>query len=224
MNVMFTSCDKEYFDYAIRMLKSFKQYNETKMYFGNIDCTKEQLDSLEALGATVVPLKSIETLETNRLTLNFVDWLIYPTMEHIRYDKILWIDADTLILDNIEELFEPIANFVGHPGRNKKGAILSEHGKARFAGGTWVGTRPFTNLLYQHLEELHNLNVESQALTNFIVDKGITYHILDPSIYNFSRELIDKAEKDKEGKVFYRVYPKTAGFSIKNDGLRGKIE
>ena len=46
-NVMITVCDKNFFDYALNLFKSFKKFNSTPMYFGNIDCTEEQITKLK---------------------------------------------------------------------------------------------------------------------------------------------------------------------------------
>jgi len=207
------------------MYKSFKKFNSTPMYFGNIDCTKKQLQELKDLGVTIVET-DISLLKENKLSFNFIDWFIYQYLIKVKYDKVMWIDADTMVLQNIEELFVGTEDFIGHPGRNNKGPILVEGGMTRFAGGVWVGTQRVINMLWFFIQEIKHQKAESMLLTRLLYQNGIVTRQLDPSIWNFSRELIKEAKVDKEGKIYYddNIYPKTIGFSKNNKKIRCEVK
>ncbi len=221
MNIFFSACNSKFFKYALPLYSSFKKYNkETVMYFGNVDCTEEQLGQLEQLGVKTVNTDKVKVLKENSLSYNFLDWLIYDYLKDIDYNKVMWMDTDTTVTRNIEELFKIDADIIAHPGRDSKGAIMSTDGIMYMAFGTWVTRKKeFLKELSNEVKNLKWLDSESKEIRRLSIESGFKLHQLDPSIWNFSRQEVPKIERDEHG-LYYKVYPATIGFSRDDHGKR----
>lgn len=224
MNLMINACDTKFFHYAKKMYTSFKQFNTTEMFFGNVDCSEKQTAELEGLGVHILATTKIDVFKKNKLSFNLLDLILYDFLENVNYDKIMWIDADTMILRNVEALFDFDVDFVGHPGRKGDGAIITTDNTPYFAMGLWVTRRKdFLKCLSLKINNLHNKKSDRIYIRSAIDELDLSFHQLDPSIWNFSRELVKTAEFDEQG-IFYKVYPATIGFSLQDDMMRGQSE
>jgi len=225
MNVMISSCDKGFFKWVIPMYKSFKKFNKsTPMYFGNIDCTINQLEELRGLGVKIVNTPKISVIKENKLSYAFLDMLLYDFLKGVDYDKVMWIDADTLILRNIEGLFSIDKDFVGHPGRDKGGAKMVDDNFPYIGFGLWVTrSTKYLRMLSEKVSTYRNQVAEGKIMRTLLKDSGISVYQLDPSIWNFSRDLVKEAMVDDKG-VYYKVRPATIGYSLDDKGNRAEVK
>lgn len=222
---MISCCDQKFFGYVVNMFKSFQKFNKnTKMFFGNVDCTLEQLEFINELGITIVESDQVQVLKQRKMSLTFLDCLLGDYLKGVNFDKVMWVDADTLILRNIEGLFNYKEDFVGHSGRNNDGSIISVKGDMYISPGLWV-TKSKT-LLKELLEETkvtEYKDEDGKVIRKLLKKLKLKIKLLDSSIWNFSRELVRLAELDEKG-IFYKVRPATIGFSRMGVDGRGSSE
>jgi len=224
-NIMISSCDTKFFKYAIPMYTSFKKFNKnTAMYFGNVNCTTEQLQSLKDLGVIIVNTEKVKLIKQNILSYCFLDLLLYDFLKEVKFDKVMWIDTDTLILKRIENLFSYEEDFIGHPGRNKEGAIMLDDNFPYIGFGLWVtSSKQWLKTLSDNFMTYEDRLAEGVLMRKLLKESDLKVKQLDPSIWNFSRDLVKEALLDEKG-LYYKVYPATIGFSRLNNNTRGDSE
>lgn len=207
--------DHFWFDMACRMYQSFRRFNpNTLMHycdFGWFTC--EQRSALAALGVRQLTREGSAMVKYK----NALDLLLWDFVKDLAWDRVMWIDADTLVLAPLEHLFCEPLDFIGHPGRNENGLITVEDNMIRFATGMFVvGDRRILKRTYAVALRDPGIYASSMPTTR-IVTNGFTYRQLNGDVYNFSRDIIPLAEF-RDGRISYRlngetIYPKTAGFS-----------
>jgi hypothetical protein len=116
--------DSNYFDYARRMFISLKAFHPAlSLFAGDLGLSASERRLLEALGVTVLRCDRAEIVKSRGLHPTFGHFLLHSFLKTIPWKRVCWIDADTLILDDISELFSLDVDLVGHPGRSSEGPL-----------------------------------------------------------------------------------------------------
>lgn len=195
------------------------------MYYGEIHpshrkLTSEQHKILQDIGVTRLSKSSSDSV-TYKCCVNL---LIEDYVDGIRWDSLMWVDADTMILRPLNEVFELLMryDFVGHPGRDKKGLIVEENNMTRFATGMWgTSSKQLVKDLRCLARRYKNAKVDSRLVTK-LVNEQYSFYQLDGNTYNFSRNIIPLAkfvDKHIEYNIGKHKYlPYTAGFSQCTNG------
>lgn len=239
--------DSNYFEYAVRMYVSLRAFNpDLTLFAGDIGLSRTQRNMLEALGVPVLQTDRAAILKERGLHPAFGDFLLHSFLRDFEWSQVAWIDADTMVLDDLSELFSYDVDVVGHPGRSIHGPLLklrevSEYwspgakewisknlswsgASPHLAGGVWC-TR--SRALLKFLDSLLDIIPpyifpgEDSILSVAILHLGLSFQQLDPRVWGFSRELVRRAVL-RDGKITYDdgILPKTAAFSSTDDGTR----
>lgn len=237
--------DSKYFEYAVRMYISLRAFNpKLSLFAGDLGLEEKQRKLLEALDVKVLKSEKAKILKNRKLSLTFSDFLLHSYLNGINWEKVVWIDADTLILDEISEVFFYDVDVVGHPGRCSsctlykfKEALPYYPGADKwlakklpcpedskyFATGLWcTRSHHFLEFLDSLLDYIPSqIPGDSPVFTAALHYLGLTCHQLDPSVWNFSRELVAEA-KFFNGRITYGdgMFPKTVGFSFTDKGIK----
>lgn len=226
--ICISAVEKSFFNYGFNMFSSFKHFHP------NIKCICCDF-GLENYQKRFLKKLDVEVIKVDYKLKNLrcSDMIIYEFIKNKNWDKILWIDADTILLSSIDEVFQNTEEFVAVPGRNKNGLI---HYTKDFLGyeesdnflyystGFWVTSSK--KLLYdfsEYLKKNPNTTFDCVPVTK-IVNQYYTHKHLDGNIYNFGRDLIPMAQL-KNNEIFYKmndeiIYPKLVHFSSCDDGKR----
>jgi hypothetical protein len=201
------------------MYQSFARFNKnTPMHFADLNIlAPEKKDALRKMGVTV--LEADTDFGQFKGARACIDMFMEDFVKDLEWDGMMWMDADTLVLRPLEHLFDMPFDFIGHPGRNKKGLILKEEGLVRFATGMYVvHNRDFLRDYHKMWKKHRTAQADSMICTR-VVNQDYTFKQLDGRLYNFSRDIIPMARFDDRTKMIYyatrerRFYPYTAGFS-----------
>lgn len=224
--VMISAFDDRLADYGFRMYRSFQRFNpDINCFFANFG-TMSRTAELAQMGVRVIPKPAIVPEKRP----NFYDALLWPFVEQVEWDKLLWVDADTLICRPLDPIWQYEVDFVGHPDRLKSGLVLTcdYDGQkcactdglrmAKFATGIWV-TRN-VDLLKEVWTRMkrngHGLR-DSDLFTAVVHAGGFSYAQLNGTLWNFSRDIVPLAQYDGEH-IYYRergrtYHPYAVGFS-----------
>lgn len=250
--VAISAFDSGFFNYALRMYTSLRAWHpDLPMYAGDLGLQPRQVELLESMGVKVLQTQRSHVLHHNHLRLCFGDFLLHSFLVNnsIAFDKVLWIDADTLILKPINLAWELQADVVGHPGRHAGGPIWTmgerwklfpgtchrEELKAigidwpsdaapYIATGLWcTSSKPFLKVLDESLDKLFGLTDDSPVFSAIADAYDLDVFQLEPETWNFSRQMVATADY-RHGEIrspasIYKPY--TAGFSLCDDGKRG---
>jgi hypothetical protein len=227
---MVTAYDHGFADYGLRMFKSFQRFNPTvPMCFADFSrpgwTVGVKTAELERMGVTI--LKTVESFPTVRH--NYWDMMLLPFVDRYEWDALMWIDADTLVLRDLEPAwaFKGI-DFTGHPDRRDgqwetRCSVLNDRivpgdDHPRFASGLWVcRSRRMLADMDAWVKEAKPLRGRDSDAITAIVNGHYTWKQLDGPQFNFGRELIPQAELYRR-RIRYRldgkvVYPHLAAFS-----------
>lgn len=224
---MVTAYDNRMIDYGRRMLASFRRFNPAiPMYFcdfGGLDDRQHLID----LGVEVLT----SPMPVPKVRPNFWDCLLATFVDQLEWDRLLWIDADTLVLRPIAPALMHDVDFVGHGDRDNNGVMLTcgwdketmrctpGVGWIKFASGLWsTSSREMLDTMRTRIKKQHYSPTRDSDLITSVVNQGCyTYRQLDSFTWNFSRNLIPLAKFNGES-VYYEMdgrtyHPFTAGFS-----------
>lgn len=241
--------DSKYFEYAVRMYISLRAFNpKLSLFAGDLGLEEKQRTLLEALDVKVLKSEKAKIVKNRKLSLTFSDFLLHSYLKGINWGKVVWIDADTLILDEISEVFFYDVDVVGHPGRSSSGTLykLKEalpyypgadkwlaktlpcpEDSKYFTTGLWcTRSHHFLEFLDSLLDYIpSDIPGDSPVFTAALHYLGLTCHQLDPSVWNFSRELVCEA-RFQDGKITYGndIFPKTIGFSLTEKEIKLPME
>lgn len=249
--VAISAFDAGFFHYALRMYTSLKAWHpDLPMYAGDLGLEPRQVELLESLGVKVLQSKRVEVLKANKLRLCFGDFLLHSFLVNnsIAFDKVLWIDADTLILRPINEVWQKDADVVGHPGRHAGGPIWTMGDRWKLfpntchreeleaahipwpvddapyiATGLWcTRAKGFLMALDEMLDRLHGLTDDSPVFSAVAKVLSLNVFQLNPDLWNFSRQMVKNAIYQSQQIIYGGgLKPYTAGFSLCDDGKRG---
>src|SRR2546421_5218920 len=110
------------------MYLSLKLFHpELPLYAGDLGLTSTQRRALAVLGVSVLDTPRAEVIRARELPLTYGHFLLHAYLSEagVAWDSVLWIDADTLVLRPIDEIFEHDVDVAGHPGRNVHGPIFT---------------------------------------------------------------------------------------------------
>jgi hypothetical protein len=236
---MVSAFDLPFYDYGVRMYRSFARFNPTvPMHFAHFRRRGEpalhewQLAELARLGVRV-----LDVAGEWRVRPYFWDMLLAPAFSGIEWDALMWIDADTMILRPLDPAWKCRVDFAGHPDRHDCGLVTMCNivgGKvittdanpqhAKFATGLWVcRSRKLLEAMREYVEHKqppvgHLMDANDSDAVTMLVNAGpYTYEQLNGYEWNFSRAMIPKA-RYRDGQITYREdgrtwRPYTAGFS-----------
>ena len=239
--------DSKYFDYAVRMYVSLRAFAPAlRLFAGDLGLVERERNLLAALGVEVLQCERSRLIKDRGLHPTFGHFLLHSYLKGISWDRVSWIDADTLILGDISELYSYDVDVVGHPGRSNKGPIwklgeiypfypagakqwIDQHlscpeDAPYITGGVWCTRSPrfleFLDSLIDIIPPEH-FPGEPPLFTAAIQHLGLSSHQLDPAIWNFGREVLLQARLE-DGKIIYgeNVRPKTAAFSNMDHGVK----
>lgn len=228
---MVSAFDRAFLDYGVKMYRSFAKFNPTvPMCFADFSqhgwSAIKDLRPLTSIGVTI--LRPTETVPTVRH--NFWDMLLLPFVDGYEWDAMMWLDADTLVLRDLEPAWaHPKVDYTGHPDRRDgdwvkrcsvvSGRVVPGDDKTRFASGLWVcRNRKLLADMYEWVRANRPVvGRDSDAITAVVNDGSYSHYQLDGSRFNFGRELIPQAEYHRR-RIRYRladrwVYPYIAAFS-----------
>ena len=187
------------------------------MFFGDFGCVStEQLHALESIGVHILRRKNNWVPKYR----GAVDLLAVEFFENLSWNSLLWIDADTLVLGDLSEVFAFEHDYVGIAPPPAGGrSQYDKNGKPNFALGFWLCRS--NSLLSQFHKWLRDnkgrIRSESPACSQMITNSGCAYKQLDIDVYSFGRDAIEDARYDGQ-RVYYegshgRLYPRLAHFS-----------
>lgn len=215
--------DKKFEIWAYMMFRSFAHFNPNiQMYYGAVPPSKElNHGMLQSTGAKFLPKRG--GLEFKHKAV--CDLALKEYVAGVLWKKLMWLDADTIVLRSLEHLFDIDGyDFIGHPGRGENGLITSAGHLTRYALGMYItNRRRFLDDLYHLGVSNPSLQGESMPCTK-IINRSYQHLQLDGNEYNFGRDLIDTAEYDGK-RISYcyagkRYYPYTANYSRLSSGKR----
>lgn len=112
-NIIISIFDDKFIDYAIKMYGSVRFFDkETPLFAGSINLSVVNKNKLKNLGVTV--LQSRNNFFPKHLCM--CDLLLEDFLYNVNFDSVMWIDADTIILRPIKELFDLNYDYIGHGG------------------------------------------------------------------------------------------------------------
>jgi hypothetical protein len=128
--------DDDFVGYALRMYRSFRFFDrETKMYAGSMGISDDNKKKLRSLGIEILESKS-GIVPKN---LCICDLMMHDYLRQVEWDKVMWIDADTIVLRPISHLFELEFDFVGHGGNVDIGFYEQDRmSAAHLLRNTWI--------------------------------------------------------------------------------------
>lgn len=135
-NIVVSIFDDKFVDYATRMYRSFKFFDrDTKMYAGSIGLSDSSRKKIESLGVEVIDNSS--GMVPKNLCIS--DLMMHDYMRGLEWDKVMWIDADTIILRPISHIFDLEFDFVGHGGNVELGFYEENpRSKIHLLRNTWI--------------------------------------------------------------------------------------
>lgn len=215
--------EPEWFTRAIRCLKSFRQFNETTVpcYCDFGWFSPEQRTNLEWLGIRRLTRASFH-VPTRK---SWLDLLLRDFLEGQEWEKVMWLDADSIILRNLEDLFSRSEDFVSPPARGRQGCFTVEDGQPRYSMNMWV-----TSSL-DLLEDMYRLSMHEVAdpgneghLVSKILNKKYRAAHIAGTLYNFGRDIYPTA-CCTQGQISYKhkdavILPAIATNSRLDDGSR----
>jgi hypothetical protein len=243
-NIAISVFDSKFFEYAVRMYSSLRAFNPAvRAFAGDLGLSQGQRSMLEALGVGVLQCERARVLKDRGLSPTLCDFLLHAYLKDISWDKVVWIDADTLILDDISAIFSHDTDIVAHPGRSSHGPIYSfaeryrfgqgeirdwidenlpcSEDSAYFAAGVWcTRSRSFLKFLDSLLDRVPpQIRAASPVFAAAVHNQKLSYHQLEPAVWNFGRELIYQA-RFEAGRIVYGegIHPKIAAFSYTDKG------
>jgi hypothetical protein len=208
--IMVSAYDRPFFDYGIRMYRSFARFNpHVPRYFVRFVIRgKEPLDESQVAAIRDLGVKVL-TVEGNwPCTPHFWDMLLWPALKDIDWDAMMWVDADAMILRPVDPVWWPRVDFVAIPDRDndglrticdiRNGRIIPGDGPyAMFASGTWVTrSRKLLQHFYDYIDADPPTRTENdQAEMTKIVNLGdYTYEQLNGYLWCFARQMIPLAK------------------------------
>lgn len=244
--VVISSFDAAFFTYAVRMYRSLLHFHpDWRIFCGDMGLTASQVAQIESLGVEVRRCARSAMFGRRGIGMTFCDFLSGEFLQGVEWDKVLWIDADTMILDDISELFSHDCEFTGHPGRSSIGPIRKfgdmtlnrrtrkwlqsnmpvESDMPYFSGAMWCAGHRFVDFLGTLLDSMDDRRApkrESPVIAATVNHLQLSFHHLDPAVWNFGRDLVSLARYEN-GRIVYGdgVFPKTVEFSCRDDGSRG---
>jgi len=113
INIVISIFDEKFIFHAMRMYKSYKFFDKkTKMYAGSIDLSEKSIRKLNSIGVEVLFNKKKEVPKY----LQLCDLIIEDYIADIKWDNLMWIDADTIVLRSLDHLFLQDFDFISHGG------------------------------------------------------------------------------------------------------------
>lgn len=112
MNVAISIFTESFADYAIQMYKSFRLFDQTThLIAGSIDLNRSTIDRLKRMDIEVRHSKT----QVFPKHLCMCDLTMLDYLDGVKWDHIMWIDADTVLLRPVSHLFEMPYDYIGHP-------------------------------------------------------------------------------------------------------------
>ena len=199
MNILISAFDSAYVGYAEMMYKSFSKFNSTKMYCCDCGLNSQDVSKIESLNVEILRSNAYLNVKDGRL----FDMILEEFMIGLNWDKLMWADADTLFLKNVEHLFELDFDFIGHPGRNEKGLIIKSKDKCYgdvpkrfpdknyFATGMWITrSRKLIKEFNDWINDHPNFKGPDSPPMTEIVNERYSSLQLDGNLYNFSYAIV----------------------------------
>lgn len=222
--------------YAKKMYRSFQKFHPSiPMYCCDFGLREQDKDELKAIGVTILSRNASYPIADGRC----YDLVLIEFVEDLTWDRMMWVDADTMFLDSVAPLFDLDYDFVGHPGRNRKGLTYSPADtgfykkgvyKSKFPDGCYYSTgmwitrsrallRDFQQWMIGHPET----TFDSIPATE-IVNEKYTHYQLDGHLYNFSRDVVCRGQYVNQKICYWEDgqlhWPLTVGFSTLDNGSR----
>lgn len=243
--VAISSFDSGMFRYAVRMYDSLAAFCPVaRLVCGDMGLSRAQRRHLKGMGVDILETDRRRLLGPGGIGLTFSDFLTASFLRDIQWDRVLWMDVDSMALGDMSELLSIDADFIGHPGRSRQGPIRTFRQAQRyihpetkawlaknmpysrntpyFAGGTWcTRSREFLDFLDGLLDRMPtSLPAASPVIGASVNHLGLSRHRLQADVWNFGRDLVRHA-RYRGGRIFYGdIEPKVVAFSRKDDGSR----
>jgi len=191
-----TAGDAKYYPGIIALINSIKKYHQDEYPISVLDggLTRQQVDTLEEANIVVIKPELIVDLEHPRYACSNIIF----EMDRAGYDKILFLDSDIILINDIDEIFNLIEKhkYIGvkdcsdglYEGRpvedwrvtpGKKNYFDGDHDMMN-SGVVGIDRELFRNKLKPHIykyeKEVHNYMMHDQELLrNISNDAGIQY-------------------------------------------------
>lgn len=226
-NIMVSAFDAKFMAYGVRMYSSFQRLNpNTKVYFADLGILSEDnMAILDRMGVGI--LKAESDFADFKGGRGCIDQFMEDFVKHMEWDRMMWMDADTMVLRPLEHLFNKDFDFLGHPDRNHDGLLLKNKGRDRFASGMYVmRSRKLLAEYRAKIKHKPHATADDHMLTDAVHEGLYSYQQLDGNLFNFSRDAIPLARYDPQKRMVYydwrgnRYYPYTAGFSRSRGDVR----
>jgi lipopolysaccharide biosynthesis glycosyltransferase len=218
---MVTATDERYENYAPIMFKSFAKFNEgVELYCVEKNMSERMRESLGRIG-----VKLIEYNEPDGFDITNFSIRIAPYLQHIDYDKAMWMDVDAVVTGNISNLFDYREEFVAIPKHlGKTWEYLQDNGEPSIAMGTWIATKDAVNRMHD-VAMASDTVLEGHIMRNN--SKKFKMRVLDGETYACCREMTDRLVYE-DGKLTFvkwgkKQFPKVIHFSNMNFNFKPSI-
>ncbi len=220
-NIFVSATDKNCEHFAVPMFASFKRFNPgVRMFCIVKDISPSVFAELTDMGVELIPYAEPDSFPIRNFSI-----IISPYLEHIDYDKVMWMDIDALVLENIRNLFDFMEELVVLPRHLGNGwRYVQDNDMTSITLGTWIATKNVVSLM----RDLY-LNFNPKKITDegeFIKTQSDKFcvRVLDGEKYSCCREMTDSLKQDEKGLYFVkwgkRQYPDFVHFSLKANNLR----
>lgn len=221
-NLFISATDQNCEYFAVPMFASFKKHNPDVPMLCVVKNTSLDVNAaLENLGVVLIEYREPESFNIRNFSI-----ILYDYVKHIDFDKIMWMDIDALVLEDIRSLFdykEELVVLPRHLGTMWR-YVQPENGMPSIALGTWIATKDAA-LLMRDLYLKHNpkkITDEGEYIRT-IADR-FCVRVLDGERFSCCREMTENLEQDDKGPYFMkwgrRQRPAFVHFSLKGNSLR----
>jgi len=216
--------DPEWFARGVRCVKSFMQFNKNTVpcYCDFGWFSPDQRANLEWLGIRRLTRLFPDHMPTHK---SWIDLLLQDFLEGQEWHKVMWLDADSIVLRNLEDLFLRSEDFVSPPARGRQGCFTVEDGRPRYSLNMWVTSSPklLGDMYEASKPEVKGVGNEGRLISKILNEKYRAAH-LDGRIYNFGRDVYPTA-RCTQGEIWYEhegstLFPAIATDSRLDDGNR----
>lgn len=221
-NILFTATDKQLESYAVPMVMSFMKFNPDIPIYCVLanDVSDKVKTHLKHLGVRVLKHYTTLTTSMGHIMLRIPDYVS-------RFEKAICLDIDTLVLNDITELYEYPEDILAHPGFDKDDWIIKNpDGSPYFATAISVTYKASCELRDLYIQHGTTAKGDGVFLREFANQFKIRQ--LDHGAYTFLNVLIENAEYS--GNVITYVHkgkrytPKIAHFSKCRGGRCKSVE
>lgn len=223
-NIFISATDQNCEYFAVPMFESFRRYNpDVPMYCVIKNVSQDIQEKLKDIGVALLEYKEPDTFNIRNFSV-----IIASYVEHIDYDKMMWMDIDALILDDIRDLFDYAEELVVLPRHLGNGwrYVQDNNDLPSTTLGTWVAAKRTARLMTYLYKNSNPKHIEDEGeFMRSMADK-FCVRVLDGEKYSCCREMTESLQYDERGLYFMkwgkRQYPKFIHFSLKGNGLRPK--